>query len=160
MNKSDLRGWRHGRKYLWGQHVVVEEKESLLCFIKSSTACSAGDKCFSLTAVWNPGILHPTWSHGVQLNRDSYVVDCHHKSIPEKCLKNLQSEDSCSQDKCFLQPQLLSKLSQRLPYQMYQTLLVNYQHKRGLVPPQVGLWPRQTWLRESLPWFNLAFFFS
>jgi len=31
----------------------------IVVFIKSSTVWSAGDKCFSLTALWNPDIIHP-----------------------------------------------------------------------------------------------------
>lgn len=124
-----------GRKYPQGQHVIVKEKESW-CFIKSSTAWSAGDKCFSLTALWNPGVPHPAWSHGVQLNWDSYGVDCQHKStFEENCLNNLPSEGRCLQDKCFLQPQLPSKVSQRLPYQIYQTLLGKCQNISDLLVP-------------------------
>lgn len=40
--------------------------------------------------------------------------------------KTCHLRGGCSQDKCFLQPQLPSKLSQRLPYQIYQSLLGNY----------------------------------
>lgn len=125
-----------GENIRGGQHVTVKEKESLLCFIKLSTAWSAGDKCFSLTAPWNPGILHPAWSHGVQLNWDSYGMDCYHKStFEESCQKNSPSEGRCSQDKCFLQPQLPSKLSERLPYRIHQTLLGIYQCISDLVAP-------------------------